>query len=86
MNQNEEIKASGIAPAEETELEHALEDIIERFQEADTNYRKELEDKKTKNEGDTRKAVEMRKRSLETFFGINEWERRFEKETQEYRE
>ena len=65
--QNEEIKASGIAPPEETELEHALEDIIERFQEADTNYRKELEDKKTKNEVDTRKAVEMRKRSLETF-------------------
>ena len=40
---------------------------IERFREADENHQQESEEKKSKIEVNTKKAIEMRKRSLETF-------------------
>ena len=62
----EEERASGIAP-EETELDIALEDIIEKFIAAEEEHRQQTTDKKEKLESDSKKAAEMRKRSLETF-------------------
>ena len=57
-----EAVASGISP-EETESDIALADIIERF--------KQTDEKKSKNEADTLKVAEMRRRSLETFSESN---------------
>ena len=45
----------------------ALADIIERFEEADEMHKKQTEEKKSKNEADTHKIAEMRRRSLEAF-------------------
>ena len=64
--EREEARASGI-DAEETELDQSVADAIERFREADENHQQESEEKKGKIEADTKKAIEMRKRSLETF-------------------
>ena len=58
-DQREEECASGISP-EISEVDECLGDIIERFEERDENQRKENEEKKER-------AIEMRKRSLETF-------------------
>ena len=62
----EEEKASGISP-EESEIDVALADIIERFEVADTEHLNENNVKKAKIAMDAEKAGEMRKRSLETF-------------------
>jgi len=62
----EELQASGISP-EESELDGAIEDLSERFKEADEMQRQETSEKREKAAGETAKAVEMRKRSLETF-------------------
>ena len=64
--QNEENKASGISP-EMTELDEALQDIIERFNEADLARDKESAEKKSKQAEDLIKAQEIRNQSLETF-------------------
>lgn len=61
-----EEKASGISP-NETELDIAMGDILERFSEADAEHEKANNEKKKKVEEDSGKAEEMRKRSLETF-------------------
>lgn len=63
---NAEERASGISP-EETELDIALQDIMERLDEAEEEQSKQTANKKAKQEGDMQKAKEMRKRSLETF-------------------
>ena len=63
---NAEERASGISP-EETELDIALQDIMERLDEAEEEQSKQTANKKAKQEGDMQKAMEMRKRSLETF-------------------
>ena len=68
--EREEAAASGISP-EETESDNALADIIERFEEADEMHKKQTNEKKSKNEADTRKAAEMRC-SLETFSKSND--------------
>ena len=68
--EREEDAASGISP-EETESDIALADIIERFEEADEMHKKQTDEKKSKNEADTHKAAEMRRRSLETFSESN---------------
>ena len=68
--EREEAAASGISP-EETESDIALADIIERFEEADEMHKKQTDEKKSKNEADTHKAAEMRRRSLETFSESN---------------
>ena len=64
--QREEQVVSGISP-EISEVDECLDDIIERFKERDGNQRKENEEKKERAIEDALKAVEMRKRSLETF-------------------
>ena len=61
----EEDRASGIAP-DVTEIDEALNDLIERFEEADKEFEKNSDKKKNKIEQDQAKAEEMRKRSLET--------------------
>ena len=66
----EEAAASGISP-EETESDIGLVDINERFKEADEMHKKQTDEKKSKNEADTHKAAEMRRRSLETFSESN---------------
>ena len=68
--EREEDAANGISP-EETESNIALADIIERFKEADEMHKKQTDEKKSKNEADTHKAAEMRRRSLETFSESN---------------
>ena len=64
--EQEEAAASGIFP-EETESDIVLADIIERFEEANETHKKQTDEKKSKNEADTLKAAEMRRRSLKTF-------------------
>ena len=63
--QREEEKASGINP-DETELDIALRDIIDRFNEAETEHSRQVTEKKVKQDNDVKKAMEMRKRSMET--------------------
>ena len=60
----EEDRQSGINP-EETEVDFALADIIERFEEAQKIDASEKQKKKT--EQDAAKAEDMRRKSLETF-------------------
>ena len=60
----EEYRQSGINP-EETEVDFALADIIERFEEAQKIDASEKQKKKT--EQDAAKAEDMRRKSLETF-------------------
>ena len=55
----EEERASGIAP-EETELDIALEDIIDKFIVAEEEHKQQKTDKKEKLESDSKKAAEMR--------------------------
>ena len=68
--EREEAAASGISP-EEIESDIPLADIIERFEEADRMPKKQTDEKKSRNEVDTSKAAEMRRRSLETFSESN---------------
>ena len=67
----EEEKASGISP-EESEVDTALSDIVERFEQAEEEHISETSEKKAKIAMDMEKAQEMRKRSLETFAETNE--------------
>ena len=62
----EEDKQSGINP-EETEVDFALADIIERFEEAQKTHQGVSEKQKKKTEQDAAKAEDMRRKSLETF-------------------
>jgi len=64
--QRDEEKASGISP-EVTEIDILLEDILERFKEVDERQQKEHDEKKQKASEEAAQAIEMRKRSLETF-------------------
>ena len=62
--ESEEERASGINP-DESEADIALRDIMERFNEAEQESQQAAE-KRLKND-DVQKAIEMRKRSMETF-------------------
>ena len=61
-----EDKASGIAPSY-TEIDEALYDLIERFDEADAERQKATAEKKSKVEEELVQAQNMRNASLETF-------------------
>ena len=61
-----EHKASGIAPSY-TEIDEALHDLIERFDEADAARQKATAEKKSKVEEELVQAQNMRNASLETF-------------------
>ena len=63
---SKEDKASGISP-DLTEIDEALLDLIERFNESDASRNKEAAEKKSKTEDDLIKAQEIRNTSLETF-------------------
>ena len=71
-----EERASGICP-EESEVDQAMEEIIQLFEEHDRENEKLSEEKKKKAEEDVTKAEEMRRQSLETF---KETQRRKESE------
>ena len=62
----DEEKSSGISP-EHTEIDDALLDLIQRFDEADSERKKESGEKKRKTEDELQKAQEIRNMSLETF-------------------
>lgn len=62
----QEEKASGIDVVD-TEVDIGMDDILERFNEADIEHAKETEINKKSKDEDQAKATEMRKRSLETF-------------------
>jgi len=62
----QEEGASGISP-EESEVDRAMEEIIEQFEEHDREYDRISEGKKKKAEEEVAKAEEMRKQSLETY-------------------
>ena len=63
---NEDLKASGSNP-EHTELDDALQDLIERFEEADNIRKVEKAEKAEKAETELALAQEVRNKSLETF-------------------
>ena len=65
---NEEEKASGISP-EEKEVDVAIGDISERFEESRKQQKEENEKKKKDQDNEIAKAEEMRKKSLETSSG-----------------
>ena len=64
------LQKRGISP-EETETDIVLADIVDRSEEADETHKKQIDDKKTKNEADALKAAEIKKRSLEKFSESN---------------
>ena len=74
-----EDKASGIAPSY-TEIDEALYDLIERFNEADAASQKVTAEKKSKVEEELVQAQNMRNVSLETF---GETRKRKENDTDE---
>ena len=63
---SDEEKVSGINP-KHTEIDDTLLDLIQRFDEADSERKKESEEKNAKKEEDLFKAQEIRKKSLKTF-------------------
>ena len=63
---NEEEKSSGTKP-DYTELDGALMDPIQRLDEADSERKRETNEKKSKIENELAKAQEMLQTSLETF-------------------
>ena len=63
---NSEEKASGII-GEHDDLDDSLEELDILFKEADQERDLMLEDKKNKAEIDRKKAIEMRRQSMETF-------------------
>ena len=63
---SEKEKASGINP-KYTEIDDALLDLIQRFDEAVSEMKNESEEKNGKKEEDLVKAQEVRQKSLETF-------------------
>lgn len=62
---SEEMKASGISP-EVTEVDEALEDLVQRFDEADEEFKLQSATKKAKIEEDIAAAQEIRQKSLDT--------------------
>ena len=62
---NEEEKSSSISPKEK-EVDVAIGDILERFEESRKQQKKENEKKKKNQDNEIAKAEEMRKKSLET--------------------
>ena len=62
----EEDRQSGINP-EETEVDFALADIIQRFEEAQKIHQDASERQKKKIEQDAEKAEDMRRNSFKTF-------------------
>ena len=72
-----EERASGICP-EESEVDQAMEEIIQLFEDHDRENEKLSDEKKKKAEEDVTKAEEMRRQSLQTF---KETQRRKESET-----
>ena len=67
---NEEEKSSGTNP-DYTELDGALMDLIQRFDEADSERKMETNEKEIKIKNELAKAKKMRKTSLETFCQTN---------------
>ena len=63
----DEIKASGIAPKEPSEKDIALQDIMERFREAELLSQKASNEKVEKAAKDAKKGEEMRLKAAETF-------------------
>ena len=63
---NEEEKSSG-TKSDCTELDGALMDLIQRFNEADSERKRETNDKKLKIKKELAKAQEIRQASLEIF-------------------
>ena len=72
-----EERASGICP-EESEVDRAMEEIIQLFKDHDRENEKLSDEKKKTAEEDVTKAEEMRRQSLETF---KETQKRKESET-----
>ena len=72
-----EERASGIC-LEESEVDQAMEEIIQLFEDHDRENEKLSDEKKKKAEEDVTKEEEMRRQSLETF---KETQRRKESET-----
>eukprot|EP00794_Sanderia_malayensis_P012489 gene12489-13772_t len=64
--ENEDRRASGTIP-EQDEINDAMCDIIEQFEEAAKMYDEATEEKKKKKEEEVLQAEEMRQASLETF-------------------
>ena len=64
------LQKRGISP-EETETDIALGDIVDRSEGADETHKKQIDEKKSKNEADALKAAEIKKRSLEKFSESN---------------
>ena len=64
--ERDELNASDISP-EVTDLDNALSDIVERFDQGDKDMKQKTDKKKAASEADAHKAEEIRKRSLETF-------------------
>ena len=71
-----EERASGICP-QESEVDQAMEEIIQLFEDYDWENKKLSDEKKKKAEEEVTKAKEMRRQSLETF---KETQRRKESE------
>ena len=67
---NEEEKSSGTNP-DYTELDEALMDLIQRFDEANSERKMETNEKEIKIKNELAKAKKMRKTSLETFCQTN---------------
>lgn len=63
----EENLATGIAPKEETEIEAAIRDIMERFKENALLFQEAANEKTKNTEKDLAQGKEMRRQSLETF-------------------
>ena len=64
---NEEEKASGIAPEEETELDNAIRNAWEQFKEFDKKHNDEKQKKESEASKEIAVAQEFRNASLETF-------------------
>ena len=68
--EREEERASGISP-EETEIDAAIREIVEHFDHAEETQKNQSQEKKDKVQNDMSKAVEIRKRSMETLAETN---------------
>ena len=66
QKQRYELAASGISP-EVTEIDIALEEILEKMKEAEAEYVKMTEEKQKKDDKEKCDAEETRRRSLETY-------------------
>ena len=80
---SEELCASGISP-EHTELDDAIHNAIQRFDEADKLHKQATKHKKEKLEQEAAQATEMRNMSLESF-GETRKRKKSNDEEQEYK-